>query len=199
VSSHVGAALKHGHVAHAAKHASTAAVIGEAERQKHESGPLPVGAHAAPGADTTTADGETSHVASANASSGAGSSSTSTSGSTGPTLGEKASTAASNLGAQASAAASNLSAQASTAASNLSDKASAAATSIKASASDAASKASSQASDAASFAGAAISQGHPVHAAQYAGTAAMIGQVEKEKHAAGPLEDERDIAKVHGH
>ena len=46
-ASHVSAAIKHGNPVHAAKHASTAATIGDAERAKHEAGPLPAEAHAA--------------------------------------------------------------------------------------------------------------------------------------------------------
>jgi hypothetical protein len=144
--------------------------------------------------DTSTKDGETSHIASANAQS----IHPTTNSSATPTLSEKASAAASNLGAQASTTASNLSAQASNAASTAGTKISAVAADLHASASETASKLSNQAADASSFAGAALSQGHPVHAAKYATTAAVIGQIEREKHAAGPLEHEADIAaKVH--
>ena len=59
-TAHVTAALKHGHPAHAAKHASTAAAIGDAERAKHEAGPLADDAHAATGGLTS----ETVHTSS---------------------------------------------------------------------------------------------------------------------------------------
>jgi len=121
-SAHVSAALKQGHPVHAAKYANAAAVMGEAERAKHEQGPLPADAHAA----------------------GASSASTSTT----TTLGSKESTT---------------------------------------------DKISNTASDVASHAQAALSHGHPLNAVKYAPTAAMVGQVEREKHAHGPLEDEASI------
>jgi len=54
-------------------------------------------------------------------------------------------------------------------------------------------KISNTAADVASHVSAAVGAGNPIHAAKYAGTAAMIGQVEREKHAHGPLEDEASI------
>jgi hypothetical protein len=176
MASHVGTALKHGHPGHAVKHATTAATIGEAERAKHEHGPLPEGAHAAPGIDGTTQDGETSHIASTTTTSITSKSGSTTTTTTQPTLGEKASAVASDLGAKASAAAAD----------------------IKASASETGRKLSNQAADASSFASTAVSHGHPIYAAKYASTAAVIGQAERDKHSAGPLENEKDItAKVH--
>jgi hypothetical protein len=53
-TSHMSAALKHGNPVHAAKHASSAAAIGEAERHKHEQGPLPPEAHSAATSSATT-------------------------------------------------------------------------------------------------------------------------------------------------
>lgn len=41
VSDHVKASLAHGNIVHAAKYAGAATVIGQAEREKHERGPLP--------------------------------------------------------------------------------------------------------------------------------------------------------------
>jgi hypothetical protein len=40
VASHMGTALSHGNVTHAVKHASTAAMIGQAEVKKHQQGPM---------------------------------------------------------------------------------------------------------------------------------------------------------------
>ena len=126
-TAHVTAALKHGHPAHAAKHAGTAAAIGDAERAKHEAGPLPDDAHAAGGGLTSS----TVHTSSS--------------------LGSSESTT---------------------------------------------DKISNSAADVASHVSAAVNAGNPLHAAKYAGTAAMIGQVEREKHAHGPLEDEASIKAV---
>jgi len=137
MAAHVGAALKHGNPVHAAKHASTAATIGDAERAKHEAGPLADGAHVANTVGTAT------------------SSTTTTTSSSGPSISDQASAAATKIG--------------------------------------------NQASDAASFAGAAISAGNPIHAAKYASTAATIGEVEREKHAHGLLDNEAEIAKVTHH
>ena len=125
-TSHMAAALKQGNPLHAAKHASTAATIGDAERAKHEAGPLPSDAHVAGTSSTTT-------------------SSTITSSST---LGTSQTTTE---------------------------------------------KISNSAADVAAHVQASIAQGNPVHAAKYAGTAAMIGQAEREKHAHGPLTDEGSI------
>jgi hypothetical protein len=59
-TSHMTAAIKHGNPVHAAKHASTAAAIGEAERAKHEHGPLPEDAHMVSTSSTTTSSTITS-------------------------------------------------------------------------------------------------------------------------------------------
>jgi len=48
---------------------------------------------------------------------------------------------------------------------------------------------SEKAHDAVSFAETALKQGHPIHAAKYASTAATIGEAERAKHASGPLSD----------
>ena len=125
-TSHMAAALKQGNPLHAAKHASTAAAIGDAERAKHEAGPLDPNAHAAGTSSATTSSTITS-------SSTLGSSQTTT---------EKISNSAADMAAHVQAS---------------------------------------------------MAAGHPVHAAKYAGTAAMIGQAEVEKHAHGPLEDEASI------
>jgi len=127
-TSHVTTALKHGNVAHAAKHATTAATIGEAERAKHAAGPLPPDAHSAATSSATVTQ-----------SSAPGMSQTTT---------EKISNAASDVAAHVSAS---------------------------------------------------LAQGHPVHAAKHASTAAIIGQAEMEKHAHGLLEDETAIKEAISH
>jgi hypothetical protein len=123
-AAHVTAALKHGNVTHAAKHATTAATIGEAERAKHEAGPLPPEAHSATAANTSSTITSSKSLG------------------TSQTTGEKI---------------------------------------------------SNTASDVSSYVQSSLSHGHPLDAAKYAPTAAMIGQVEREKHAHGPLEDEASI------
>ena len=127
-TAHVTAALKHGHPAHAAKHATTAAAIGDAERAKHQAGPLADDAHAA----AAGGGGLTSSTVHTSSSLGSSESTTD--------------------------------------------------------------KISNSAADVASHVSAAVNAGNPLHAAKYAGTAAMIGQVEREKHAHGPLDDEASIA-----
>jgi hypothetical protein len=59
-TSHMAAAIKHGNPVHAAKYAPTAAAIGEAERAKHEHGPLPEDAHMASTSSATTSSTITS-------------------------------------------------------------------------------------------------------------------------------------------
>ena len=125
-TSHMAAAIKQGNPLHAAKHATTAAAIGDAERAKHEHGPLPADAHAA----GTQAASTSSTIASSS------------------TLGSSQTTGE---------------------------------------------KISNSAADAAAHVQASMAQGNPLHAAKYAGTAAMIGQAEVEKHAHGPLTDEGSI------
>jgi len=126
-ASHVGAALKSGNPIHAVKHAGTAATIGEAERLKHEQGPIPENAH--------SAEAGVGNVTNATASSVTSSSST------GSSIGQKV-------------------------------------------------------SDSAAFTSAAISAGNPGFAAKNATTAAVIGSAEAQKHAAGNLENEKDIYSV---
>jgi len=144
-ASFAGNALKQGNPLHAMKHAGTAATIGEAERAKHEAGPLPEGAHAA-NTETGTVSG--THAQSA----------------TGPSTSQPQTLSQNSTLASAEKSVTST------------------ATNI-----------GTRASDAASFAGAALKEDNPVFAAQYAGTAAMIGQAERDKHAAGNMQNEADI------
>jgi len=112
VASSASASIKQGHPLSAITNAPTAARIGQAERAKHQAGPLPENAHVATGTEPK----------------------------------------------EPSALHSN----------TMSDKM----------------------SDVSSHMKSAISHGHPIHAVSNAGTAAMIGQVEREKHLKGPLPED---------
>lgn len=197
-ASFAGAALKQGNPIHAAKHVGSAAAIGSAERAKHEAGPLPEGAHSATHqlADSTQNVGvSTIHTTPAQ-----------------PTNMEIAkekvsdaaaqvSAAASHAGTQisnsASAAASNMSASMSSAANTASVKASEMGANMQHSMATTSTNVGNKATDAASFAGTALKQGNPVFAASNAGTAAMIGQAERDKHAIGELHSEAAIRNSH--
>jgi len=204
MASFTGAALKQGNPIHAMKHVGDASAIGSAERAKHEQGPLPEGAHSASAshqlADSTQNYGTSTTVGGYN--------STPAQPTNMEIAKEKVSDAAASVQAAASTAGAKISQQAQVAASNASASMSSAANtaSIKAhevganmqsSMSTTSTNLGNKASDAASFSGAALKQGNPVFAAQYAGTAATIGQAERDKHAIGNLESESAIRSTH--
>lgn len=204
MASFAGAALKQGNPIHAMKHVGDASAIGSAERAKHEAGPLPEGAHSASTshqlADSTQNVGVSTTVGGYN--------STPAQPTNMEIAKEKVSDAAASVQAAASTAGAKISQQAQVAASSASASLSSAAhtTSVKAhevganmssSMSTTSTNLGNQASDAASFTGAALKEGNPVFAAQYAGTAAKIGQAEREKHAIGNLESESAIRSNH--
>jgi len=116
MTSAASAAIKQGHPLNAIANAPAAARIGQAERAKHEAGPLPEDALSATGTEPK----EASAISSTS------------------TIGDKLSDVGSHMKA-------------------------------------------------------AISQGHPIHAISNAGTAAMIGQTEREKHLKGPLAEDANM------
>jgi len=105
MTSHVGAALKQGNPIHAAKHIGTAATIGEAERVKHEHGPLPEGAHVAPTVGSVTSSNPVPNSSSTSASlSGSASAAASNLSNSASTLGKKISDSATDAASFAGAA-----------------------------------------------------------------------------------------------
>lgn len=208
-ASFAGAALKQGNPIHAVKHVSSAAAIGSAERAKHENGPLPEGAHSVTnqladstnnmGASTvhgayssTPAQPTNMDIAKEKVSDAAASVSAAAS-TAGTKISNTASVAASNASASMSSAAHNASIMASDAANTASIKASELGSQMQHSMATSSTNVGNKATDAASFAGTALKQGNPVFAASNAGTAAMIGQAERDKHAIGNLTTESAI------
>lgn len=203
-ASFAGAALKQGNPIHAMKHAGDAAAIGQAERAKHEAGPLPEGAHSA-SASHQLADSTQNYGASTTS---GGYGSTPAQPSNMEVAKEKASEAAATVSAAASTAGAKISNTASVAASNMSASMNSAANtaSIKAhelqgqmqhSMASTSTNLGNKSSDAASFTSAALKEGNPGFAISNVGTAAMIGQAERDKHAIGNLQNESDIRSTH--
>jgi len=201
-ASFAGAALKQGNPIHAMKHVTTASAIGSAERAKHENGPLPEGAHSATSSNSYQLADSTQNINASTVHGGYGSTpaqptnmeiakekvadaaaSVSAAASTaGAKIADKTSVVASSASASLSSAANTASIKASDAASSLSAAASNTGSQINHSLATTSTNIGNQASDAAAFTGTALKQGNPVFAAQYASTAATIGQAEREKH-----------------